>query len=519
VKRKMGWILKEIDSLFTQVQETQDGIIVLDDLDVLSPNLLVDNQGGFAARTLSVNPIAIDQSKLIADRLSHLLEAANLKETTHGNSTNCSSGFSLIATCSSPESINPSLRMCSRTPLSRIEVPVLSTQDRVDLLKAMIYRHHSSRKKMDLDGSNIARRMEGFLPRDLEKLALRVVRSFESNSLITFQESLFAELAEFVPIAQMSTPKGEVKFNGSWSDIGALFDAKDKLEATVYHPILYRRIYQRAKVKLPRGILLYGPSGCGKSYLVPALARECNYSIVTCKGPEILDKYIGVSEAKVRELFERASQMAPSILFLDELDSLAPRRGSDSTGVTDRVVNQLLTLLDGVEDVSSGTVIVIGATSRPDKIDPAIVRPGRLEQHIFVGPPESTTEWSDLLLKISRSWNLKPDSMYIFADGGEITRIVNDIPRLCPADIRAAFATAHLHAVHRTLAGDTPADSIEKIVIEIDDIKCGFMALRSSLSESEARILDNSYRSFRGNRPYLKAGSKPDIGQLKTSLR
>ena len=98
--------------------------------------------------------------------------------------------------------------------------------------------------------------MEGFLPRDLEKLALRVVRSFETNSLITFQESLFAELAEFVPIAQMSTPKGEGKFNGSWSDIGALFDAKDKLEATVYHPILYRRIYQRAKVKLPRGILL-----------------------------------------------------------------------------------------------------------------------------------------------------------------------------------------------------------------------------------------------------------------------
>jgi peroxin-1 len=118
--------------------------------------------------------------------------------------------------------------------------------------------------------------------------------------------------------------------------------------------------------------LFFGPPGCGKSALVPALAKECNFPLIACKGPEVLDKYIGASEAKVRELFSRASAVAPSILFLDELDALAPRRGSDNTGVTDRVVNQLLTFLDGVEDASTGTVYVIGATFRPDKVDPAL---------------------------------------------------------------------------------------------------------------------------------------------------
>ena len=125
-------------------------------------------------------------------------------------------------------------------------------------------------------------------------------------------------------------------------------------------------------------------------------------------GPEVLDRYIGASEAKVRELFAKASSVAPSILFLDELDALAPRRGSDHTGVTDRVVNQLLTFLDGVEDATTtATVYIVAATSRPDKVDPALLRPGRLEQHLFVGPPESDEEWSNLLETLLLHWSPK----------------------------------------------------------------------------------------------------------------
>lgn len=211
--------------------------------------------------------------------------------------------------------------------------------------------------------------------------------------------------------------------------------------------------------------------------------------------------------------------MAPSILFLDELDSLAPRRGSDSTGVTDRVVNQLLTFLDGVEDVSSNAVFIIGATSRPDKVDPAIIRPGRLEKHLYVGPPQSAKEWSDLLVKIAKKWNLKEESLRSLSAGEKIVDLVIDTPRLCPADISAAFDTAHLNAVHRKLNVDNISRDINKIEIGVEDIKLGFEDINPSLSESEARILESIYNSFRGNRSDSNTDSKVEFRELKTSLR
>ena len=262
----------------------------------------------------------------------------------------------------------------------------------------------------------------------------------------------------------------------------------------------------------------YGPPGCGKSYLVPALARECNYHLITCKGSEVLDKYIGASEAKIRDLFERASRMAPSIIFLDELEALAPRRGSDSTGVTDRVVNQLLTFLDGVEDSSSGTVFIIGATSRPDKVDPAIIRPGRLERHLYIGPPNSSKEWSDLLIKIAKNWNLDSESLHALSVGEEIVNILIRQPRLCPADVRAAFDTAHLNAVHRAISANQFLGDIKKIEIGIENLKYGLRETNPSLSEDESRILQSTYNYFRG-----KITDGPDRNEkfnvLKTSLK
>jgi len=510
-KPRMREIFEEIDSLFAQARESRNAIIILDDIDILSPNLLVSDENNMSARTHSVNPATIDQSKLICDRLLHLFEAANVEANKSGD---CQ--FSLIATCSSPDSIHSSLLKSSQAPIIHAKVPHITSEDRANLLMSMIRQYHPTMRN-NLDHSKISKITEGFIPRDCEKLCLRVIRSYRANSSITLPDSVAAELVEFTPLARISNSRPKDCNHTVWDDIGGLFDVKEKLEATVRHPVLYRRIYARAQIQLPRGILLYGPSGCGKSYLVPALAQECNYHLVTCKGPEILDKYIGASEAKVRQLFERASQMAPSILFLDELEALAPRRGSDSTGVTDRVVNQLLTFLDGVEDVSSGTVFIIGATSRPDKVDPAIIRPGRLEQHLYVGPPESTNEWSDLLLTISKQWNLTPELSRALSNGDEISKMASDVPRLCPADIRAAFDTAHLNAVHRTLAGETSVNDIEKIEIEMEDIKFGLGETKGSLSESEANMLEPPYNSIGG---HIQADSCPKTapGQ-KISLR
>jgi peroxin-1 len=239
--------------------------------------------------------------------------------------------------------------------------------------------------------------------------------------------------------------------------------------------------------------------------------------LISCKGPEVLDKYIGASEAKIRELFKRASDVAPSIIFLDELDALAPRRGSDHTGVTDRVVNQLLTFLDGVEDISKSTVFVIGATSRPDKIDNALLRPGRLEQHLYVGPPSTEDELTDLFTKLLKNWNLSADcrkSISSKAQVQDMLRHVSGSHRFSPADLKAALETAHVNAVHRFLESAKP-EEIEQIEISKQDLTLALRTTRPSLNPDDSRDLENIYRAFKGE---VKGSSQSET-KLKTTLK
>jgi len=314
MKPKMKGILEEIDLLFTKARQIGNVIIILDDLDKLAPNLSNDATDINMKMHSAINPIEIDQSKLIADRIAQFLQAAD----SGGCDPWISNKMSLIATCSDSSSLNPSiLEGCRATP-SHYNVPVLSSVDRADLLIAMIRRHLMT--DLDIDRSSITQCIEGFLPCDLVKLSLRVTRSFRKNPLhSSLQDLLVSELEDFTCLSKLVSTQDKRRNKTSLMDIGGLFHVKKKLQTTIHQPVLYKRIYERTKMHLPRGILLFGPSGCGKSFIVPALAREYNYSLVTCKGPEILDKYIGGSEANVRDLFNKASQMAPSILFLDEL--------------------------------------------------------------------------------------------------------------------------------------------------------------------------------------------------------
>ena len=250
-KSRMSGILEEIDSLFTRALQTRNSIIVLDDLDSLSPNLLGGDDDDVSQRTHTVNPAAIDQSKLIGDRLSHFFKASELRGTNRGDGH-----LFLIATCSSADSINPSVLKSFKGPLIHTKVPLLSSEDRSDLLMAMMTRHNP-RSRLDFDRSDISRRTEGFFPRDFEKLSLRAMRSCQTNeSTTSLQDALVAELADFTPIAQISNLKDKAQFQTSWADIGGLFDVKEKLESIVRYPLLYRRIYGKARMQLPRGILL-----------------------------------------------------------------------------------------------------------------------------------------------------------------------------------------------------------------------------------------------------------------------
>ncbi len=176
-----------------------------------------------------------------------------------------------------------------------------------------------------------------------------------------------------------------------WEDIGGLEDVKQALREAVEWPLKYPSGFKRMGIKPPKGILLYGPPGTGKTLLAKAVANESGANFISVKGPEVLSKWVGESEKKIREIFNRARMVAPCIIFFDEIDAIAPMRGLDVNRVTDRIVNQLLTEMDGLEELAD--VVVIAATNRPDILDPALLRPGRFDRKIYVPPPDEEARY------------------------------------------------------------------------------------------------------------------------------
>jgi transitional endoplasmic reticulum ATPase len=180
-----------------------------------------------------------------------------------------------------------------------------------------------------------------------------------------------------------------------WEDIGALEEAKQELKEAVEWPLKYGKVFEHMNARPPKGILLYGPPGTGKTMLAKAVATESEANFIAVKGPEFLSKWVGESEKAVRETFRKARQASPCVIFMDEIDSIAPQRGSGSdSNVTERVISQMLTEMDGLEALND--VVVIAATNRPDMMDPALLRPGRFDKSIFIGPPDRESRRSIL---------------------------------------------------------------------------------------------------------------------------
>jgi transitional endoplasmic reticulum ATPase len=182
----------------------------------------------------------------------------------------------------------------------------------------------------------------------------------------------------------------------TWDDIGGLETVKQTLQESVEGALLYPELYRHTKAKAPRGILLWGPPGTGKTLLAKAVAAQARANFIAVNGPELLSKWVGASEQAVRELFTRARQAAPCVVFVDEIDTLAPARGSfiSDSGVSDRVVGQLLTELDGLQDCPN--VLLVGATNRPEALDPALLRAGRLDLQMKVDLPDQNSRLSIL---------------------------------------------------------------------------------------------------------------------------
>lgn len=175
--------------------------------------------------------------------------------------------------------------------------------------------------------------------------------------------------------------------NVKWQDIGGLDKVKEELAEAIEWPLKHKDLFDQADVKPPKGLLLYGPPGTGKTLIAKAVATTSEANFISLKGPELLSKWVGESEKGIREIFRKARQAAPCIVFFDELDAIAPRRGGSEgeSHVTERMISQLLTELDGLEDLKG--VVVIGATNRPDIIDEALFRPGRFDRILEVPLP------------------------------------------------------------------------------------------------------------------------------------
>lgn len=346
----------------------------------------------------------------------------------------------LIVTSAVPENLDARLRapdLCDRELV--LSLPDAAT--RTALLEGLL----KSVPIEDLDLGEVADRTPGFVVADLAALvreaALRAAARASSDGTppkLT-QDDMLGALTVIRPLSRSAAT--EVTLGSiTLDDVGDMTATKQALTEAVLWPLQHPDTFARLGIQPPRGVLLYGPPGCGKTFVVRALASTGRLSVHAVKGSELMDKWVGSSEKAVRELFGRARDSAPSLVFLDEVDALTPRRGqSFDSGVTDRVVAALLTELDGIDPLRD--VVVVGATNRPDLIDPGLLRPGRLEKLVFVEPPDTQARL-DILRTAGKSVPLRDV---------DLAALAADLDGYSAADCVALLREAALTAMRRSI--------------------------------------------------------------------
>nr|XP_028573113.1 transitional endoplasmic reticulum ATPase-like [Podarcis muralis] len=464
---------------FEEAEKNAPAIIFIDELDAIAPKR--EKTHGEVERR-------------IVSQLLTLMDG--LKQRSH---------VIVMAATNRPNSIDPALRRFGRFD-REIDIGIPDSVGRLEILQI-----HTKNMKLadDVDLERVANETHGHVGADLAALcseaALQAIRKKMSvidleddtidadilNSMAVTMDDFQWALGQSNPSALRETVVEVPQV--CWEDIGGLQEVKRELQELVQFPVEYPDKFLKFGMTPSRGVLFYGPPGCGKTLLAKAIANECQANFISIKGPELLTMWFGESEANVRDVFDKARQAAPCILFFDELDSIAKSRGGgagDGGGAADRVINQILTEMDGM--TNKKTVFIIGATNRPDIIDPAILRPGRLDQLIYIPLPDDKSRIAILQANLRKSPIAKDVDLNYLAkithgfSGADLTEICQ---RACKLAIREAIEmeikAERERQRHKCAAMDDDYDPVPEI--RRDHFEEAMRFARRSVSDNDIR--------------------------------
>ena len=425
----------KLREIFKEAEENSPSIIFIDEIDSIAPKR---------------DEVSGEEERRIVAQLLALMDGLNARGKVV-----------VIGATNRPNSIDEALRRPGRFD-REIEIGIPDRDGRLEILQI-----HTRGMPLgnDVDLGWLADKTHGYAGADISALtkeaamaALRRVLpdiDLESeeisadmlNSILVTKDDFKNALKDMQPstMREVLIEKPDVK----WEDIGALEEAKQELKEAVEWPLKFGKVFDHMSAKPPKGILLYGPPGTGKTMLAKAVATESEANFISVKGPEFLNKWVGESEKAVRETFRKARQASPCVIFMDEIDSIAPERGTGGdSNVTERVISQMLTEMDGLEGLSD--VVVIAATNRPDIMDPALLRPGRFDKSIFIGPPDKESRKSIFGIHTSK----RP-----MADDVDLEVLAGKTEGCTGADIAAICNEAVMNAVRRLVSsGEMPTD-------------------------------------------------------------
>lgn len=369
VSKYLGETEAALRDIFNEARRYQPSIIFIDEIDSLAPSRASDDVGEV-------------ESRVVATLLTLM------------DGMGASGRLAVVAATNRPNAIDPALRRPGRFD-QEVEISIPDVDARNDILLKQFSKIPENRHNLTgADIFSVASKTHGYVGADLvalcresvmKRIQKGLLQRIDVKTLVVNFDDVLEAMVEIRPSAMreifLEMPKVY------WSDIGGQADLKRKMKEMIQLPLEAADTFVKLGVNAPKGVLLYGPPGCSKTLTAKALATESGINFLAVKGPEIFNKYVGESERAIREVFRKARAASPSIIFFDEIDALSPERDSGGpSSVANHVLTSLLNEIDGVEELKG--VVIVAATNRPDEIDPALLRPGRLDRHIYVGPPD-----------------------------------------------------------------------------------------------------------------------------------